>query len=137
LKCTPFFSRVFELPLPRNAQKRTKKKKIKKKKVRTYFFLQAGADVRRFLGVFFLSPLGAFGKGVYSTELDVGLAGLAPSQTTIPHGPGGKPPHAETNTIGQVKKSQQNRAAAFGTRQITGKKFQRARGFCRSSSSGV
>jgi hypothetical protein len=46
--------------LPRNAQKRTKKKK-KKKKVRTYFFLRAGADVRRFLGVFFLSPLGMLG----------------------------------------------------------------------------
>jgi hypothetical protein len=35
-----FFSRIFELPLPRNAEKRTKKKK---KKVRAYFFLRAGA----------------------------------------------------------------------------------------------
>jgi hypothetical protein len=52
-----FFSRVFELPLPRNAQKRTKKI-FKKKKVRTYFFLRAGADVRRFLVLFFLPPLG-------------------------------------------------------------------------------
>jgi hypothetical protein len=43
-----FFSRVFELPLPRNAQK---------SKVRTYFFLRAGADVRRFLVLFFLPPL--------------------------------------------------------------------------------
>jgi hypothetical protein len=50
-----FASRVFELPLPRNAQKRTKKKK---RKVRTYFFLRAGADVRRFLVLFFRPPLG-------------------------------------------------------------------------------
>jgi hypothetical protein len=34
--------------------------------------------------------------------------------------PGGKLPHAETSAIGQVKKIQQNRAAAFGTCQITG-----------------
>jgi hypothetical protein len=59
LKRTQIFSRVCELPLPRNAQKRTKKKKKKKKKVRTYFFLRAGADVRRFLGFLFLSPLGS------------------------------------------------------------------------------
>jgi hypothetical protein len=49
------FSRVFELPLPKNAQKRTKKKKV-----RTYFVLRAGADVRRFLVLFFLPPLGFF-----------------------------------------------------------------------------
>jgi hypothetical protein len=43
---------------PKNALKK------KKKKVRTYFFLRAGADVRRFLGVFFLSPL-AWGLGIF------------------------------------------------------------------------
>jgi hypothetical protein len=53
LNRTHFFSRVFELPLPRNAQKRTKKKEEG-----TYvLFLRAGADVRRFLVLFFLPPL--------------------------------------------------------------------------------
>ena len=56
-KRTQVVSRVFELPLPRNAQKRTKKK-LKKKKVRAYFFLRAGADARRFLVLFFRPPLG-------------------------------------------------------------------------------
>jgi hypothetical protein len=46
------FSRVFELPLPRNAQKRTKKRK-KKKEGTCVLFLRAGADVRRFYRVFF------------------------------------------------------------------------------------
>jgi hypothetical protein len=45
--------RVFELPLPRNAQTRTEKKKY----VRTYFVLRAGADVRRFSVLFFCRPL--------------------------------------------------------------------------------
>jgi hypothetical protein len=54
-----FFSRVFELPLPRNAQKRTKKKGEKKEGTYVLFFLffASCADVRRFLGGFFLSPL--------------------------------------------------------------------------------
>jgi hypothetical protein len=51
-------------------------------------------------------------------ELDACEGGFAPSQTTIPHGPGGKSPLPETNTIGQVKKSQQNRAPACGSRRL-------------------
>jgi hypothetical protein len=50
------FPRVFGLPLPRNAQKRTEKKK-KREKVRTYLFLRAGADVRRFPVLFLSAPL--------------------------------------------------------------------------------
>jgi hypothetical protein len=44
-----------------------------------------------------------------------------PSNTTARAG--GKLPHAATSAIGQVKKSQQNRAAALGTCQITAKFF--------------
>jgi hypothetical protein len=51
-----FPPRVFELPLARNAQKRTKKKRKKKRSVRTFFF-RAGADVRHFPVLFFLPPL--------------------------------------------------------------------------------
>ena len=35
-------------------------------------------------------------------------------------GSGGKLPHAETSAIGQVKKSQENRPPACGSRRITG-----------------
>ena len=54
-----FFNRVSELPWLRNAPKRDKRNQGKKNKikVRAYFFLRAGADVRRFLVLFFLSPL--------------------------------------------------------------------------------
>jgi hypothetical protein len=55
LKRTHFFSRVFELPLPRNAQKRTKKKK--KKKVRTYFFCELAQMYVVFSFYFFGRPL--------------------------------------------------------------------------------
>ena len=37
--------------------------------------------------------------------------------------PGGKRAHTETTVLGQVKKSQQNRAPAFEGRQITAKRF--------------
>jgi hypothetical protein len=49
---TQFVSRVFERPLPRNAQKHTQKIKA-----RTFFFLRAGADARRFPVLFVLPPL--------------------------------------------------------------------------------
>jgi hypothetical protein len=52
LKRTQFFSRVFELPLPRNAQKRTKKKK---NYVRTFFCELAQMYVV-FSGFFFCRP---------------------------------------------------------------------------------
>jgi hypothetical protein len=58
-----FFPRVFELPLPRNAQKRTKKKKY----VRTYFLLRAGADVRRYPIFFSAAPL----AGVYAGQCHI------------------------------------------------------------------
>jgi hypothetical protein len=37
--------------------------------------------------------------------------------------------HTETTVLGQLKKSQQNRAPAFGSRQITAKRFVGARNF--------
>jgi hypothetical protein len=55
LKRTQFFSRVFELPLPRNAQKRTKKKKKEGRYVRTFFCELAQMYVV-FSGFFFCRP---------------------------------------------------------------------------------
>jgi hypothetical protein len=56
-KRTQLGFRVLELPLPscRETPKNALKKSIKKKKARAYFFLRAGADVRRF-PVFFAAP---------------------------------------------------------------------------------
>jgi hypothetical protein len=76
--------------LPKNAQKRTIKKKEKKKKVRTYFFWRAGADVRRFLVLFFLSPLGTEhreqeqGRGAAQKKIDGPPRTLTKSPTHPP-----------------------------------------------------
>jgi hypothetical protein len=42
---------------------------------------------------------------------------------------GSKRVHTETTVLGQLKKSQQNRAPAFEGRQITGKRFVGPRNF--------
>jgi hypothetical protein len=65
------------------------------------------------------APCTASQKGVCSMELAVGRAGSAPSQPTRPFGSGTWRSQAATTAIGQVKKSQQNCAAAPGTCQIT------------------
>jgi hypothetical protein len=47
----------------------TPKNALKKKKVRTYFFLRAGADVRRFLVLFSLPPLAVLRYTTYCNAL--------------------------------------------------------------------